>query len=157
MVFVFISKLGLNVHVNVNVCRGFLIAVHQHVLNTADDVGGVVNEVCNNLYGGKLFRRHGDHIHLTLGGDGQKADGNYADACSASTAKVFLSALSGFGGKIQATGGNAHRELGNRNNHHAARGNDLLTYNGVRINNRAHLIQRIADYFLDRRFVFHNE
>ena len=34
---------------------------------------------------------------------------------------------------------------------------NLLTYNGVRINNGAHLFQRIPDYFLDRRFVFHNE
>ena len=157
LVFIFISKLGLNVNVNVYICRGFLIAVHQHVLNTADDVGGVVDQVCNDLYRGKLFRRHGDHIHLALGGDGQKANGNYADTGSAATAKVFLSALFGFCGQIQATGSNTHRELGNRNNHHTARGNDLLTYNGVRINNRAHLVQRIADYFLDRRFVFHNE
>ena len=140
LVFVFFSKLGLNVDVDVHICRGFLIAVHQHVLNTADDVGGVVDQVSNDLYGSELFRRHGDHIHLALGGDGQKANGNYADTGSAATAKVFLSALFGFCGQIQATGGNTHRELGNRNNHHTARGNDLLTYNGVRINDRAHLV-----------------
>ena len=161
LVAIFIRNFGLNVNVNVNVCIDiggrFLITVHQHVLNTADDVGRVVDQVCNNLYRGKLFRRHGDHIHLALGGDGQKANGNYAHAGSAATAKVFLSALIGFCGQIQATGSNTHRELGNRNNHHTARGNNLLTYNGVRVNNRAYLIQRIPDYFLDRRFVFHNE
>jgi hypothetical protein len=134
-----------------------LITVCQHVLNTANDVGGVVDKVCNNFYGGQFFRRHGDHIHLALGGDGQKANGNYAYAGSAATAKVFLSALFGFCGQIQATGGKAHRKLRNRNNYHSARGNDLLTYNRIRINNGAYLFQRITDYFLDRRFVFHNE
>ena len=147
LVVIFISKLGLNIDVHVHICLRFLISAHQHVLNTADDVGGVVDKVCNDLYRGKLFRRHGDHIHLALGGDGQKANGNYADTCSAATAKVFLSALTCR--QIQATGCNTHGELGNRNNHHTARGNDLLTYDGVRINNRANLIQRIADYFLD--------
>ena len=151
LVFVLFSKLGLNVCI----LRSFLITVHQHVLNTADDVGRVVDKVCNNLYGGKLFRRHGDHIHLALGGDGQKANGNDTYAGSTATAKVFLSSLRS--GQVQATGCNTHGELGNRNNHHTGRGNDLLTYNGVRINNRANLFQRIADYFLDRRFVFHNE
>ena len=158
LLFIFLGKLGLNIDVDVCSCRGFLITVHQHVLDTADDVGRVVDKVCNDLYGGKLFRRHGDHIHLALGGDGQKANGNDANAGSANTAKVFLSALnSNFCGQIQATRSNTHRELGNRNNHHAARGNNLLTDNRVCINNGAHLFQRIPDYFLDRRFVFHNE
>ena len=138
LICICICNIGLNIDIHSHVCVGgsFLITVHQHVLNTADDVGGVVDQVCNDLYGGKLFRRHGDHIHLALGGDGQKANGNYADTCSAATAKVFLSALiSKFCGQIQTTGGNTHRKLGNRNNHHTARGNNLLTYDGVRINN----------------------
>ena len=156
LIFVFLSDFRLNV--DIDICRRFLVTVHQHVLDTADDVGGVVDKVCNNLYGGKFFRRHGDHIHLALGGDGQKANGNNTYACSANTAKVFLSALvCNFRGQIQATGCNTHGELGNRNNHQTARGNDLITNNGVRINNGAHLFQRIPDYFLDRRFVFHNE
>ena len=155
---VFLGKFRLNVDIDIHTCRRFLITVHQHVLDTADDVGRVVDKVCNDLYGGELFRRHGDHIHLALGGDGQKAYGNDANAGSTNTAKVFLSALnSNFCGQIQATCSDTHRELGNRNNHHAARGNDLLTNNSVRINNGAYLFQRIPDYFLDRRFVFHNE
>ena len=156
--FVLLGKFRLNVDIDIHTCRRFLITVHQHVLDTADDVGRVVDKVCNDLYGGELFRRHGDHIHLALGGDGQKANGNDANAGSANTAKVFLSTLnSNFCGQIQATCSDTHRELGNRNNHHAARGNDLLTNNSVCINNGAHLFQRIPDYFLDRRFVFHNE
>ena len=156
LVAILVHKLGLNICCFVAKV-GLLITVHQHILNTADDVGGVVDQVCDHLYGGELFRRHGDHIHLALGGDGQKANGNNAYAGSTATAKVFLSALLGFCGQIQAAGGKAHRKLGNRNNHQAAGGNDLLTYNGVRINNGANLFQRIPDYFLDRRFVFHNE
>ena len=158
LIFIFFSNFGLNFNIDLCICRGLLITVHQHVLDTANDVGRVVDKVCNNLYRGKLFRRHGDHIHLTLGGDGQKANGNYANTGSTNTAKVFLSALNcNFCGQIQATCGNTHRKLGNRNNHHTARGNNLLTDNGVRINNGAYLFQRISDYFLDRRFVFHNE
>ena len=89
LVFIFLSELGLNVDIYIR--RGLLSAVHQHVLNTADDVGRVINQVCNYLYRSKLFRRHGDHIHLTLGGDGQKANGNDTNTCSTNTAKVFLS------------------------------------------------------------------
>ena len=155
LVLVLFNKLGLDFSFCICFSHSFLITVKQHVLNTANDVGGVVDKVCNNLYGREFFRRHGDHIHLAFGGDGQKANGNNANTGSTATAKVFLSALRS--GQIQATGCNTHGKLGDRNNHHAGGGNNLLTYNGVRINNVAYLIQRIADYFLDRRFVFHNE
>ena len=155
LILILLNKLGFDFSFCICFSHSFLITVKQHVLNTANDVGGVVDKVCNNLYGRELFRRHGDHIHLAFGGDGQKANGNNANTGSAATAKVFLSALGS--GQIQATGCNTHGKLGDRNNHHAGGGNNLLTYNGVRINDVAYLIQRIADYFLDRRFVFHNE
>ena len=124
----------------------------ENVLDLGDDIGRALDKIGDLIDGiGLALHTHIDEFYVAVAVYYQKANGNDTHAGSAAATKVLGTGRGIFllGIVIHTARGDAHRDLGDRDDGSSGIGDDGVTHDGVGIHHGANVCQRGADDFGD--------